>query len=246
MRQFLLLCDQCCDAKYEVELFNIRSFLTNVVLGRLPTATPKKRRIIIGHYNIGGRRDPRSKQRIFITCRAESVNEHTMRLVAPVVGEIGESITVQFDQFGELKGAIDKVLDGGFHFKINANDEERAALAAKIEWFEKSVHNQVKDLRDNGRVVPREPLSTLVFADGGIVRCLVIDMSRTGAAVSAGIIPEVGTPLAVGKLVGRVVRHLRGGFAVEFVEQQHLDRVERLAIKPLIKPLVKPQPVRKR
>ena len=39
-------------------------------------------------------------------------------------------------------------------------------------------------------------------------------------------------PLAIGKVVGRVVRHLPGGFAVEFVEKQDIRALERMIIQP--------------
>jgi hypothetical protein len=57
--------------------------------------------------------------------------------------------------------------------------------------------------------------------------CFVIDMSVSGAAVSADVQPEIGTPLAVGACIGRVVRLLPDGFAVKFVEQQSRNDFER-------------------
>ena len=62
---------------------------------------------------------------------------------------------------------------------------------------------------------------------GSIQSCLVIDLSVSGAAVSAETVPDIGTVLAVGKIIGRVVRHLQGGFAVHFVECQSPDEVEK-------------------
>jgi hypothetical protein len=56
-------------------------------------------------------------------------------------------------------------------------------------------------------------------------------MSISGAAVSADISPAIGTPLAVGKIVGRVVRHFVGGFAVQFVELQDLETLEQRIIQ---------------
>jgi hypothetical protein len=51
-------------------------------------------------------------------------------------------------------------------------------------------------------------------------------MSVSGAAVSADIIPEMGMPLAVGTVVGRVVRQFAGGFAIQFIEPLPLDSLE--------------------
>ncbi len=221
-------------------LQGLRTVLRSALLGS-GSSTRQQDRTIVGYYNIADRRDPRTRQRIFYACVAESFSERTMSLTVPVIGEVGETITVQFDQFGELQGSIAGVMDRGCDFDSVATADERAQLAAKIGWFEKSLREEVADVRSHGRIVPREPLSSLILADGTAVKCLIIDMSRSGVAVSAGIVPDVGTPLAVGKLVGRVIRHFKGGFAVEFVDRQEPRDLERL----LIKPITQPSPIRK-
>ena len=87
------------------------------------------------------------------------------------------------------------------------------------------------DGRAQERIVPVNPHSELVFADGHTETCLVIDMSASGVAVSAETQPAIGTPLAVGRTVGRVVRHFREGFAVQFIEVQDRERLESLIIR---------------
>jgi hypothetical protein len=62
------------------------------------------------------------------------------------------------------------------------------------------------------------------------LECFVIDMSASGAAVSSDEIPNIGTPLAVGKVVGQVIRHFEDGFAIRFNETQTLDRLEKLIL----------------
>jgi len=60
--------------------------------------------------------------------------------------------------------------------------------------------------------------------------CLVIDLSSSGAALSADYEPEIGEPLAVGKVVSRVARRLDVGFAVQFVspiERQYVEQMVR-------------------
>jgi hypothetical protein len=56
-------------------------------------------------------------------------------------------------------------------------------------------------------------------------------MSVSGAAVSAELEPPIGTPLAVGACVGRVVRIFPGGFAIKFVEKRNLDHLNRLIVR---------------
>jgi len=88
-------------------------------------------------------------------------------------------------------------------------------------------------VREGSRIIPAKPHSTIIFADGNYATCFVIDMSVTGAAVSAEVQPELGTPLAIGSCVGRVVRHLREGFAIKFVERQDAAQLEALVARPL-------------
>ena len=72
----------------------------------------------------------------------------------------------------------------------------------------------------------------MIFADGTYRDCFIIDMSPSGAAVSADLLPEIGTPLAIGACVGRVIRHFREGFAVKFVTAQNEQHLEKLIARP--------------
>jgi len=149
-------------------------------------------------------------------------------VVAPVVGRGGDGVTAHFDAFGILSGTIVRRVDAGFAFAIVCGEEERARLAARIGWYKRHVLQQLPDRREHRRWAPRDPRSTIIFADGMQLPCFVIDVSRSGVAVSAEVTPQVGTPLAVGRIVGRVVRHLGVGFAVRFVELQEIEAVEAL------------------
>ena len=73
----------------------------------------------------------------------------------------------------------------------------------------------MRDGQGQERIVPENPHSTLIFSDGSALGCFVIDMPRTGATVSADFEPAIGSPLAVGRSVGPVVRHFQEGFAVK-------------------------------
>ena len=52
------------------------------------------------------------------------------------------------------------------------------------------------------------------------------DASRSGAAVATDQRPPIGALVTLGKVQGRVVRHLEEGFAIEFTRLQHSDFVE--------------------
>jgi len=187
---------------------------------------------VSARYSFKNWYDQQGKLREF-SCRLTGISPHEMTLIVPVMGRKGASVTVECEEFGQLEGTVSRSTGLGFAMRIIATDEERAKLADKIAWHEKFQRRQTADNRKNKRIVPNDPLSSLILADGSCLRCFVIDYSVSGVAVSAEIMPELRIPLAVGKIVGRVVRHLPGGFAVEFVEKQDMRALERMLIQPL-------------
>jgi len=179
---------------------------------------------------LGSRHDERGNRREF-ACRALNMSPRAMLLAGPVSGPPGERVISHFDQFGRLEGSIIRVLSRGFVMSIAASEEERARLASKLAWLEDHKNHDVNEARRHERVVPRNPYSTITLADGRTQTCFVIDMSASGVAVSAELKPDIGTVLAIGRIVGRVRRHFAEGFAVQFVEVQDIDRLPSLLLR---------------
>src|ERR1035438_3266842 len=97
----------------------------------------------------------------------------------------------------------------------------REKFASKLTWLESKQRDPgIRDGRKQARIIPANPHSSLTFADGTVRNCFIVDMSMSGAAVSAEVQPPIGMPLAVGACVGRVVRLLPDGFAVKFVDRK--------------------------
>lgn len=187
-------------------------------------------------YALANRRDANGNRRKF-SGRLVNISVHAMTLVAPANGAIGERVITHCDEFGKTEGSIARLLDCGFVMTIAATDEERAKLADKIDWYEKNKNHDIVDARLQKRVVPKNPRSTLFLADDSQLECFIIDMSASGAAVSTNIKPEIGTPLAVGTIVGRVVRHLADGFAMRFIQLQDTDGLEQRLTQPRLVPV---------
>jgi hypothetical protein len=180
-----------------------------------------------GHYKIGHWYDALGKPRTF-ACRTSRVSPFRMMVMAPVVGKVGDPITSYFGDFGKLNGLISEIVNGGFLLELDMPRAMREKLSDKLTWLEKKQKDpSIRDVREQARIIPVNPHSILTFADGTTRSCFVIDMSASGAAVSADIQPEIGMPLAVGACVGRVVRIFPNGFAVKFVERQNRDELER-------------------
>ena len=186
-----------------------------------------------GHYTLPNWYDPEGKLRTF-SCRTNRVSPYRMIVDVPVVGKVGDYLTSYFRDFGKLDGRISDTKPGCFLLELDVTYATRQRIANKLTWLEeKQKDPEIIDLRKNPRVIPAKSHTTLTLADGGVHECFVIDMSVTGAAVSAQVELEVGTPLAIGACVGRVVRASASGVAVRFVEKQNQYELERLVIRPL-------------
>ena len=185
---------------------------------------------IPGRYMLGSRHDERGNRREF-ACRALNMSTRAMLLAAPVAGPPGERVIAYFDSFGRMEGSIFRVLSRGFVMSIAATAEERDRLALKLAWLEDHKNHDAHEARQHERVVPRNPYSWVTLADGRTQTCFVIDMSASGVAVSADLRPDLGTVLAVGRVIGRVRRHFAEGFAIEFVQVQDIDQLPTLLLR---------------
>lgn len=183
-----------------------------------------------GRYSLANRRDMKGNRREF-ACRTSRVSPFQMMISVPVIGAVGERVISYFGEFGKLDGWISTHVEGGFLIDLAVPSKKRAQLAGKLSWLEKQRKDTVCDVRGQKRLIPENPHSTLIFADGSTLGCFVIDMSATGAAVSADVQPEIGAPLAVGRCVGRVIRHFNEGFAVKFIKPVDRDYLEPLIIR---------------
>jgi hypothetical protein len=188
-----------------------------------------------GRYTLSERRDSNAGEgATAYACRLCSISPQQAVLVAPVIGRPGEAVAAHFQDFGLLRAQVARELPTGFVLDIDLDDDGRDKLAAKIRWRKQNAASYVPDKREFPRMLPRLPRSVLTFGDGMRVPCFVIDISQSGAAVSASVLPGYGTPLAVGSMVGRVVRRLEVGFAVAFTEIHPWDDLEkRLSAPPL-------------
>jgi hypothetical protein len=186
-----------------------------------------------GRYSLANWYDPQGNRREF-ACRTSRISPFRMTVSVPVVGKVGDRVASYFGDFGKLDGLISDTVAGGFLLELAITKDKREQLASKLSWLERQRKDPtLRDVRAQSRIVPANPHSSLVLADGTTLGCFVIDYSVGGAAVSADLQPKIGMPLAIGACVGRVVRLFREGFAVKFVEPQNRDAVERLIARPV-------------
>jgi len=149
-----------------------------------------------------------------------------MAVIAPVPGEPDERIIAYVDHLGRLEGRVVRAVPNGFAMTISATSGKRDKLAAQLTWLANRHILGLPEDRRYGRVVPRNPVVQVVMPNGVNLTCRLIDVSQSGAGIATDQRPPMGTLVTIGKVQGRVVRHLENGFAIEFTRLQHQDFVE--------------------
>jgi hypothetical protein len=172
---------------------------------------------LLGRYMLNDRRE--------FPCQIVNMSPGGMALIAPVSGEVGERVIAYVDHLGRLEGQITRLFSNGFAMNIAASIRKRDKLAAQLTWLANRHILDLPEDRRHERIIPRNPAARLILPNGTNVSCRIVDMSLSGAAISisAELLPPVGAQVHIGKVSGRVVRHIEKGFAIEFTRLQHPD-----------------------
>jgi PilZ domain len=173
---------------------------------------------LLGRYMLADRRE--------FPCQVVNMSPGGMALIAPVAGAGGERVIAYVDHLGRLEGRVARLFQNGFAMTISATERKRDKLAAQLTWLANRHLLASPEDRRHGRRVPRNPAGRLILPSGVNLTCRIIDVSESGVGVATDQRPPIGSLVTIGKIQGRVVRHLEEGFAVEFTRLQHPDFVE--------------------
>lgn len=172
---------------------------------------------VLGRYMLEDRRE--------FPCQVLEMSPGDARVIAPVAGGAGEKVIAYLDHIGRIEGMITEAIDGGFVMDMAASPRKRDKMAAQLTWLaNKDVLNLPEDRRHE-RVVPDSRHSSVVLDDGRRYNCKIIDISLSGAAIELDVRPAMGTPVTLGRMRARVVRHFQDGVAVEFASAQEMITV---------------------
>jgi hypothetical protein len=133
---------------------------------------------------------------------------------------VGERVIAYLDHLGRLEGNVLSLSNGGFVMSINATDRKREKLAAQLTWIANKHELGLPEDRRHDRLAPRNTRAEITLDDGRRYACRIMDLSLSGAAIDIDIRPALGTPVRLGSMRGRVVRHFMEGVAIEFSSVQ--------------------------
>lgn len=194
-------------------------------------------------FILGERADERRHRRVVITLpvrfMTEGGAEHRallfdmspggVSLTSELRPEIGAKMVLYIDDIGRCEGSVVRHHDYGFALKLIATQNRRDRIAERLTYHANRHRLRDEDLRMHERSeMDRQTRCTL--PDGTVLDCRVTDLSLTGAAIAIARRPHIGTEVAIGRLRGRVVRHLPQGVAIRFlaVAPSHAAAAERL------------------
>ncbi len=164
---------------------------------------------VAGRYMLQDRQD--------YPCQTTDISPGDLFMTCPIRGAVGERVVAYLDHIGRIEGEILRHTPTGFAMSISATMRKRDKLAAQLTWLTNRKALGLPEDRRHERLTPKNPRSMMTLEDGieRVVR--LIDISLSGAAIATDVKPALNTMVNIGKVKGRVVRYVEGGFAVEFL-----------------------------
>lgn len=182
-----------------------------------PARFQRVRISVLGRYMLADKRE--------FPCQILEMSPGDAVVIAPVTGIVGEKVIAYLDHIGRIEGTVIDQVEGGFLMDVAASPRKRDKMAAQLTWLANRDLLNIPEDRRHERVVPDNRHSTVVLDDGRRYNCKIIDISLSGAAVEIDVRPAMGTPLTLGRMRARVVRHFQNGVAVEFTSTQEMITV---------------------
>lgn len=161
--------------------------------------------------------------RYMVTDRSEFVTQikditpEKAKLTYTEAPELGERIIAYIEEIGRVEGEVIDIDPDYFVLNFTLPTHKRDKIAAKLEWLQSRDDEGSADQREHIRYEPSEDSSTmLIMPDGQKYECEILDISLSGAAIKASIIPSIGTQIVLGKTPGTVVRVHDCGVGIRF------------------------------
>jgi hypothetical protein len=134
---------------------------------------------------------------------------------------LNERVIAYLDHIGRIEGRVLEFIKDGFVLSVNATGRKREKLAAQLTWIANKHELGLPEDRRHDRLTPRHSRTELLLEeDGRRFECNIMDLSLSGAAIDIEFRPPIDTPVQIGNIRGRIVRHFKEGVAVEFTARQ--------------------------
>ncbi len=138
----------------------------------------------------------------------------------------GTPLVAYIEEIGRVDGSAGEPGQKGFWVNFSFAENRRPRFERHLRWLIRRERGQAAAERRHTRYEPRDKSARFSLPGGREQACEVIDISLSGAGLRARMKPSIGSPVTLGRMKGRVVRHFQDGFAIEFLtplERSDLD-----------------------
>jgi PilZ domain-containing protein len=150
-------------------------------------------------------------------CQVSQLTPDSAVFITTIVPEADSQIVAYLDEIGRVEGVSGEVVPGGFRIAFSHTGQRKERFASRLSGRTAKNTTVGTDLRRHARHTPNDGQSCITLPDGRVYPCEVIDISLSGAAVKVEVMPSLGTCVMLGKMRGRIVRHVDSGIAIEFL-----------------------------
>lgn len=173
-------------------------------------AYPRLQVDLVGICSVAGRPD--------VSCLARDLSVGGMSLLCDDrAATLDTEVVVSLPQVGLLRGRVVRVFPGGFAMTLAEGRAQRERVSNFLTWLgERETDCGLED-RAHARIVPLRRMVSLGAA-GETSMARIVDVSRSGVALTSTAGVQVGNEVVVGSKAAVVVRMLEGGFAARFAE----------------------------
>lgn len=160
------------------------------------------------------------------SCEVTAIDPDSALVLAPLAPPPGTPVTAFIEEIGRVDGSAAEADERGFWVSFTFAGPRRAHFIRHLRWLVRRDAGVAAAGRRHTRFAPRDNRARIILPGGREQPCEVIDISLSGAAIRARVMPSIGSPVTLGRMKGRVVRHFEEGFAIEFLtplERSDLD-----------------------
>lgn len=140
-----------------------------------------------------------------------------LSITSELVPALDTRIVLYIDDIGRVEGVVARHHNYGFAVALATTQNRRDKIAERLTFHANRHRLRPDDLREHERT-ETDQRTRLILPDGQELTCRVLDLSLTGAAIEITPPPAIGTEIVLGRMQGRVVRHIKDGIAIRFLD----------------------------
>lgn len=149
-------------------------------------------------------------------CQIRDLTPDHARFSGAEPAAVGEHIIAYIEQIGRVEGDVTASDPDSFFLMFTVPASKRDKIAAKLNWMQSREDQGTPEQRRHTRHEPKDANTVLTLPDGRSYDCEILDISLSGAAIKASVIPSIGTQVTLGRTPGTVTRIHECGVGIQF------------------------------